>query len=181
MANRVMTDTGLERVEDVPYFLHDDPQVRGLLDVMQRELDRVEALIENIRLQWFPQFTITDPFLRMWEFNLGLPVAPPGLTDEQRALLITTHRGKRQVATGTDWVAALNEAFGAGVWDYTEDYLPYTVRLVIPYGSTDITALGILALARQITPAHLDLLVTYSAGSAGGFIIGVSAIGTGKI
>jgi hypothetical protein len=181
MANRVMTDTGLERVDDVPHFLRDDPQVRGLLDVMQRELDRVETLIENIRLQWFPQFTVTDPFLRMWEFNLGMPVAPPGLTDDQRALLITTHRRKRTTATGSDWVATLNEAFGAGVWDYTEDYAPYTVRLIIPYGSTDITALGILALARQITPAHLDLVVTYSAGGAGGFIIGVSPIGVGRI
>jgi hypothetical protein len=179
--DRTMTDTGLERVEDVPYFLRDDPQVRGLLDVMQRELDRVEALIENIRLQWFPQFTITESFLRMWEFNLGMPVAPPGLAEEQRALLIATHRRKRTTAQGQDWVATLNEAFGAGVWDYTEDYLPYTVRLIIPYGSTDITALGILALARQITPAHLDLVVTYSTGTAGGFIIGVSAIGIGKI
>jgi hypothetical protein len=181
MANRVMTDTGLERVEDVPYFLHNDPQVRGLLDVVQRELDRVEALIENIRLQWFPQFTITDSFLRMWEFNLGMPVAPPGLTDDQRALLIATHRGKPSVTTGADWVAALNESFGTGAWDYTEDYLPYTVRLIIPYGSSDITALGILAFARQITPAHVDLVVTYSTGAAGGFIVGVSAIGTGKI
>lgn len=175
-----MSDRAVELLEDVAHFMRDDPQVQGFVDAMSRELARVEALIVLERSQWFAMDALDDRFLRIWEYNLGLPVATPGYTPGQRALNIATHMRKRNSATGASWLATMNQAFGTGTWSYDEDYTPYTVLLTIPYGSATLTALSVLALAREITPAHIDLQVTYSGGGAGGsFIIGVSLVGTG--
>lgn len=177
-----MSDSGLLRLEDLPHFMRDDPQVRGYVDSLSRELDRVEALIEQERAQWFPAELVDDAFLRIWEFNLGLPVATPGLSPGQRALIVATHLRKRHSAAGSDWVATLNQAFGTGTWSYKEDSAAYTVNLVIPYGSGTLTALGVLALARDVTPAHLDVTVSYAGGGGGGtFIVGISLVGIGLL
>lgn len=182
MAQRTLCDSARDRLEDLPHFMRDDPQVQGYVDALSRELDRVEALIVKERTQWFPTDTTDDALLRIWEFNLGLPVATPGLAPEQRALLIATHIRKRKSAAGSDWLATLNQAFGTGTWSYDEDYANYQVRLVIPYGSSTLTALGVLALAREITPAHLDIVVAYDGGGGGGsFIVGISLVGIGVI
>jgi len=177
-----MSDSGLLRLEDLPYYFRDDPQVRGYVDAMSRELDRVEALIDEVRDQWFAQQTDLDDFLQIWEYNLGLPIATPGLSLGQRATSVQAHLQKRVAESGADWVAVLNHSFGTGTWSYDEDYADYTVRLTIPYGSGTITATSVLALARAITPAHIDIVVTYAGGGGGGsFIVGISPIGVGQI
>jgi len=181
MAERLLSASGTELLESLPYFVQEDPQVQGLVDAVSREIARVEELIDEQRAQWFPQQLTLSEYVELWEFNLGLPVATPGLTVAQRAALVTSHLRKRKAASGADWIATLDSAFGPGSWSYKENVTPYMVRLTIPYGSGTLTTLGVLALAREVTPAHLDLTVTYSSGGAGGFIIGTSLIGVGQI
>jgi hypothetical protein len=186
---RLMSDSGLLRLEDLPHYFHDDPQVRGYVDALSRELDRVAALIETVCDGWYPSEAESDEdaaaqalYLRMWEANLGLPIAPLGLSVGQRGNIVVSHIRKRTAETGADWVAVMNYGIGSGGWDYDENYADYTVRLVIPYGSGTITATSVLALARAITPAHIDIVVTYSGGGGGGsFVIGTSPIGVGQI
>jgi hypothetical protein len=186
VGQRVMSEQGLLLLEDLPHYFRDDPQVRGYVDAVSRELERVEALIDTVCDQWFSDIgmsgVMVNEYLSIWEFNLGLPIAPQGMTTDQRGSIVTSHIRKRTAETGADWVSVMNAGFGTGTWGYDEDYADYTVRLTIPYGSGTITATAVLALARQITPAHIDIVVTYSGGGGGGsFIIGISPIGVGQI
>jgi len=177
-----MSAGGLDLLNVLPHFMRNDPQVRGYTDVVARELARVEELIEEQRTQWFPQQLSLSEYVAVWEFNLGLPIQTPGLTINQRAVIVASHLRKRHAASGADWLATLEGAFGTGSWSYKEDVNPYQLRLTIPYGSGTLTALGVLTLAREVTPAHIDVTVTYDGGGGGGsFIVGVSLVGIGQI
>jgi hypothetical protein len=195
VSQRVMTESGELRLEELPHYFRNDPQVRGYIDALSRELDRVEELINSVRECWFASDSVKDlieellgddslqaQYLRIWEYNLGLPIAPAGMTFDQRGNIIISTIRKRTADSGADWVSVMNAAFGTGTWSYKEDYADYTLRITIPYASGTITATSVLALARAITPAHVDIVVTYAGGGGGGsFIIGVSPIGVGQI
>lgn len=179
---RVLSEAGETMLEDLPHFMRSDPIVQGYVDTMAREMVRVEELIEEARTQWFASNADQDEYLSIWEYNLGLPIRTPGLTVDQRRVLVSSALRKRSAASGADWVATLNGAFGTGTWSYKEDNANYQVRITIPYGSGTLSALGVLSLARQVTPAHLDITVTYDGGGGGGtFIVGISLIGIGQL
>lgn len=173
MSERVLSERALVMLGDLPPFLRDDPNVQASLQAIADEYDRVQALAEEIRRTRFPQLADdANGFLSQWEWVLGLPVAP-SLSVEQRQSIVLAHLRKRHASAGKDWETAVQDAFGGTPFAYTEGPEPYTIHVVIPFGGTTLSAGRAEALLREITPAHLQIITSYSEG----FLIGISRIG----
>jgi hypothetical protein len=195
VSERVLSERALVMLGDLPPFLRDDPTVQASLQAIADEYDRVQALAEEIRRTRFPQLADdANGFLSQWEWVLGLPVAP-SLSVEQRQSIVLAHLRKRHASAGKDWETAVQDAFGGTPFAYTEGpepytihvvipfggtpfaYTegpePYTIHVVIPFGGTTLSAGRAEALLREITPAHLQIITSYSEG----FLIGISRIG----
>jgi hypothetical protein len=108
-------------------------------------------------------------FLSMWERLLGLPVAPVGVSLEARRSQVRGAVMARKASSGADWVSLVTTALGTTLWDYEEGPGPYQVVLSFPWSEGGYSVSTVLALARRVTPAHLQLNATYE----GGFIVGV--------
>lgn len=173
MSERVLSDRALTMLEDLPPFLRDDPTVQASLQVIASEYDRVQTLAEEIRRTRFPQYADdANGFLAQWERVLGLPVAP-SLSVEQRRAIVLAHLRKRHASAGSDWEQAVQDALGGVPFSYTEGPEDYTIHVTIPFGGTSLSAARAEALLREITPAHLQIVTSYSEG----FLIGISRIG----
>jgi uncharacterized protein YmfQ (DUF2313 family) len=155
-----------------PYF-HTDPAVVALVDALARELERLEAAAARLRdAGFFPHRLTADGYLRLWESIYGLPVAPEGASEaSRRNTLLAVIRG-RKAASGAGWVEAVETLLGGQVaWEYQE-HVPDPNRLTItmPYTPAGYSAGQVEALARAITPAHVDIIVAYEEG----FLIDIS-------
>lgn len=171
---RDVSDAGQALLDMIPDYLRSDPQVRGVLDVIARELQRIEDAGLAIAAGAFPQHA-DDSFalLGIMEAQLGIPVEPAGLTVGQRRDLVLAHIRKRSAAAGSDWEAAVTTALGTTAWSYHEDPTEARIVIKIPSGTGSLTAAQVLSLVRDVTPAHLDLSVSYDAG----FLVGISEVG----
>lgn len=161
----------VEMLHDLPPYLRSDPDVQAIIYSQARELDRLEASIEQVRDELFGS-TATSA-LSLWEAQLGLPINPGNRTIAERQAAVQVHLRSLSASAGTDWVAALTVRLGAG-WRYLEysadnpDGPPEgTVRIILPQVPDSTTFNDIERFARTITPAHLDIEVV----SEGGFIL----------
>lgn len=143
----------------------------------QRLWDAGQALLDSVfptEADDVPILVVwTGRLLSMWETMLGLPVAPPGITLADRRAKVQAHIQARNSAAGTDWIAVLSAALGTTAWTHLEGPADYTVTITIPPGGGSYNLGQITAIARKITPAHLDVIVT----SGTGFVVGVSDVG----
>lgn len=158
----------------LPANLADEPMVQRTHIAFGNELDRADAVALAIREGLMPA-TATDTYngLSMLEAQLNLPVAPVGLTEDQRRALVLAWISARRGGTGLAWVALMSLAFGGNPWTYFEGPNDFQVTIQIPLASGSLTAATALSLARAITPAHIDIIPTYGSG----FLIGISQIG----
>lgn len=169
-----------ELLDLLPPYESDDPFVQGVIVAYANELQRIEDSLTMIRDASFPISTddIVLPtgervaLASLWERTLGLPVNPAGVSITERRAKIVAHIRKRQSAKGSDWVANLSEALGPTPWSYQEGPGDYQVTIHIPYASGSYSAAQVIALARQMTPAHIDVIAAYNEG----FLIGISLI-----
>lgn len=153
--------------------LQDSAAVQQAVDGAARELERLEETARDIRSKLSP-LNADDTYntLKMWERLFGLPVAPPIPVEQRRALVLASLR-KRKSAAGSDWVELLTLALGGTSWEHQEGPTDYLISIKIPYDPTGFTAGQVAAIARRITPAHLDI----ATGLIDGFLIGISLIG----
>lgn len=161
----------------MPPYLADDYYVQAIIDSHARELQRVEDTTTAVLRTMFPgSADDTFGFLSLWESVLGLPVAPSGASVEQRRSKVVAGLQKQNAGAGSGWIALLTEALGGSAWAYVEANPvtdPYEVHIFIPYAGGSYSAEQVALLARQITPAHLDVIVSYEEG----FLVGISQIG----
>jgi hypothetical protein len=178
----VLSDKAQELLLDMPPYLSDNPLVQSVINSQANEFQRIDDAAAAIRNAMFPSqasdVSILNgayvvPILSMWETILGLPVAPVGITTADRVAKVVAHIRKRNASSGADWVATLTAALGSFSWSHQEGPGAYQVTISIPYISGSYSGAQVLALAKQITPAHLNLTVRYSQG----FLVGISQVG----
>jgi hypothetical protein len=168
----------------MPPFYAGDAEVRAALDGLALEIDRAWAFLEGVRAQLFPQSSDDGHgMLGLFEALVGLPVAPPGVSLADRRSKVMAYMQARNVSSGLEWSALLTAAIGTTSWSYQEGPGAAQVLLQIPHTGAYSTA-AVEGLARRVTPAHLTVTATTTAG----FVIGssvsdpdASAIGTDVI
>jgi Uncharacterised protein conserved in bacteria (DUF2313) len=164
--------------DTMPPFYGSDPILQGTLDAIGRELQRLDDFYTDMRFRMFPQ-NADDKYrtLGMWELLLNLPVEPAGVSLAQRRSLVLSRMQSNSVASGAEWVAAMNQALGGTPWTYQEGPAANTVTLAISFGVAAFSSVQVLALARLITPAHIDVAVIYQQG----FIVGEGRVGEDRL
>ena len=172
------TERALDLLEMLAVDLRRSPSGQRLLQALANELDRIEGFMYAFLEASFPQ-NATDELntLSIWEVQLGLPVAPEGLSEDQRRQSLLAKLAARHADEGQDWVAAATAIIGPG-WSYQENYpAADQLTVLIPYPPGSPEAGRVETQLRAITPAHLDLIVTFG----GGFLVGLSEVGEDAI
>lgn len=165
-----VTDRAELLLGDIQPEVADDPIVQMAFQAVANELDRFEETATALRDGFFPS-TATSQSLALYEAEFGLPVSP-ALPLETRRELVLAHFRKRLSGAGLDWEAALAKAMGTA-FSYTEGPGPYQVTVRYAFGAGTPTSTAVQQFAREITPAHLSVLATYSSG----FLVGISFVG----
>lgn len=166
----LLTDLGREFRDMAPVIFRDSPEHLAVWHATAKELERLEAAIETVRAQFFPQ--TADVLLGVYEGELGITIGgPPGATlDERRNLVLTYLRKLAGTPAGADWVENVTRLVGAG-WTY-EEHDPddptsppaYTLRIHLPFPPSSGRYAQAENLIRDITPAHLDIVLSYTGG-----------------
>jgi hypothetical protein len=177
---RTLPDKAQSLLDSLPPYYDSAEPTRAVMLALGNELQLLEDTASRIRLKSFPQNS-DDEFnlLALWEETLGIPVQPQEggspVPLVQRRAKVLAHLRKRNASAGAQWVSLLSEALGIApsAWSYQEGPEAYTIHVFIPYDATTYTGAQVLAIAREITPAHLALTAAYTHG----FIVGVSQIG----
>lgn len=155
----------------LPYYERQSWEIRAAVDAAALELERIKAARKVLQDNFFAD--TADAYLHWWEALLGLPPNPPGKTVAQRRTVVLAYlRAIRQSGSGLDWQTAIGNIVGPS-WSYHEGPANYTVTVTIPYSAGSIGATDAERLAREVTPAHIDLIFGYGKG----FIAGVSVVG----
>lgn len=144
---------------DLPLYYAGDPNALSVIDACAREIERVESLILTLRAKGLPN-TADDSYdlLAIWEFLLGLPVKPTGVTLLSRQSAVRSAYLKRNTAAGEDWVTAVTAAIGSS-WTYEENQpINYSIRVSVP-DTAGYSGGQIQKLLRDATPAHLAITV----------------------
>lgn len=169
-----LADKAVEMLEDMPHYYADDPAATAVIDPVARELERLEAYLTDLRSEGFPQNADDSPrLLGLWELMLGLPVEPAGMTPTTRRAKVMAALRRRYAGAGAGWAAVVSEAIGTSAWTHEENVPEdYVLSVNVPVDSTGFTAGQIEQLLESVTPAHLDITLTF-----GGFQVGVSRVG----
>lgn len=170
MSRLALSDAAIELLADLPPYEADDTYAQAVVEAVANEYARIQAKADEI-LEHFAPSRAIDPYLGWWEEFLGLPVGTGLAVDEERRSLVLTTLRRQGAGTGAAWEASLNTLFEGSPWSYAEEG-DYAVSLEVPYSSGTLSAVQAAALARRLTPAHLDIVP-----SSGGFIVGVSLVG----
>lgn len=165
-------------LKDMPPYEADEPWVIDYVDAVARELTRIEEAGIRLRKKMLPH-AADDEFstLAMWEAMLGLPVNPDDQDVAQRQKNVVARFRARKVTSGKRWIELVTQALHSTNWSHQEGPEAYTIRMSIPYAEGSWTAGQVETLLRNITPAHLALIVDYQQG----FILNVSELSTDRL
>jgi uncharacterized protein YmfQ (DUF2313 family) len=165
-------------LDRLPAYYRGDSFIEGLQDAVGRELQRIWDRVAVIQSGVFPQ-TSDDTYglLSLWEMLLGLPVAAAGVSLTVRRNLVVATLNGRNESSGAGWISAMNQAMGGTPWTYQEGPGANQVSIYISFSSSSFSSVQVLALARKITPAHIDIAVNYSQG----FIVGEGIVGEDRL
>lgn len=164
----------VEILDSLPVWYSTDPIALSILDAMGKELQRIEDFITDVLTQFFPSNTDdTYGLLSMWEQLVGLGIAPADMTLEQRRALVAARLRDRTASSGLEWEQVVAEALREVPWTYEEGPSDYQVTITYPFLVGGMTSAQVQALVRAVTPAHLQVLATYTSG----FLLGISLIG----
>lgn len=171
---RTISETGQALLDDLPPYLSDDGTVQGVIDALAREQQRITDAADAVRRTAFPsQADDSYNMLSLWETLLGLPVKPPGVPDDQRRSKVLATLQGRDVGTGVGWTRAVEQAVGTN-WQQAENTPgSYQLTVTLPYAAGSYEGRQAANIIRAITPAHIDLLISYGTG----FLIGISLVG----
>lgn len=163
-----------ERTEDLlrelPPFLANSSHFSGTLDVLVREVVRLDASAAEVRDTAFP--ALASAYLEIWELMLGLPPNPEGMTVEARRNAVQALLRALRDSQRSGWEAAVTKLIGTN-WTYAvHSPDPYVITVTIPFADTVAEATVLRALLRAVTPAPLDIAIDFSEG----FIVGESLL-----
>lgn len=135
-----ITEKALALIEDLPPFLVDSYDIRAVLAALSNEIDRIDAAIEEIRDNFYPQRG--EKYLKAWESLLGVAIEPPDKTLAQRRVsVLAILQSLKTSGSGLSWEAALSQLIGTS-WSYAEHdpAVPtsppaHTLKFTIPFGS----------------------------------------------
>lgn len=164
----------LDMLDSLPAWYESAPIALEILDAIGRELQRVEDFLVALRLGFFPQNADdTYGLLSAWESMTGLAVQPPGATLDQRQALVIARLRQRTAGSGLAWEDAVAQTFGGVTWTYQEGPGSYQITIVYPFTTGGVSSAQVQSLVRAVTPAHLQILATFTTG----FLVGVSLVG----
>ena len=166
------SEAGKRMLAMLPPYYSSDPAVLTYLQTVGLELDRVAAAVEIVRDGFFP--TKADDryrLLGMWETLVGIPKELPLSLANRRNNVLARIRGRKS-GSAEQWKQNLSTAIGSTNWEHTEHFpAAYQLSITVPYNPTGYGAGTIANLARDITPAHLQVIVGYD-----GFIVDTSVV-----
>lgn len=140
---RVLTPTGVARLNDIPVQMRGDPDIRAAIDVMARETDYAQALLQSVTDGFFPARDNLGVYFNIWELEYGLSIAPVGLTTLQRqdrdlAVIQSRFQGASGLATEQAAATYLGSAFA---------YVEYLNNIINPGAETDTSSWSTAATA----------------------------------
>lgn len=170
-ANFTASPKAVAMLETLPPWCHGDPDIRAAIYCYAKEIERLESTLDDLLLQMFP--TEAGALgLPWWERLVRITGDPTTQTLTQRRAAVVAYLQKMNSSpSGADWEANVTRLVGPG-WSYTEGPEPYTLHITLPFSPTSSDFLTVERLIREITPAHLDLVL----GFAGGFILDSSLL-----
>lgn len=168
-AEAALTDRGRMWRDRLPTKLQRSPDHVAVIHSVTKEIERAEEAIEQVRRQLFPHSA--DLLLGVYEWMLGITVEPEGVSVEDRQQLVLAQLRKlRSSPEGRDWVANVTALVGPG-WSYEEHIAgdpgsppENTILIHLPFPPASTYYAAAERLIRVITPAHLDLTVTFVDG-----------------
>lgn len=162
-----------EMLDQLPVSLRKPEVARRLIRAKANELERIQTFLQDFRAAALPH-NANDAMgtLPIWEAQLGIPVQPAGVTEvDRRTEVVARYRSSSDSSSA--WVATATELIGPG-WTYRENYPePYMITITLPGAAGTYQTGRIEEVLRDITPAHIDLVITYGVG----FVVGVSIVG----
>ena len=176
-----LSEKAEEILDDLPIYLHGDPSVRGLVQGVANELQRVEDYLVDTGSNLQPS-QAEGNLLDHWEDFVGLPVEPTGISDDLRRRVITAAVRRRTSGPGSGWAGLLTTVADGQPWIHTEnadenlDYEPYNLHLRAALDTVDYRTGVFSDMARRITPAHLKISEIEIAGEDT-FRVGESEVG----
>jgi hypothetical protein len=163
----------VERLNDLPPILRDDPDIRAVIYADAKETERQEAVLDQLLDEVFPQ-RATEVGLPLHEVLLRLTIAPPGMSLPKRRVRMT----------GVGWQDAVTLLLGTNAWSYREHDPadptspdPYVLRIAIPFSAGEFDFTRARALIRRVTSAHLELEIVSTAH----FVLGSSELGVDSL
>lgn len=177
MPERVLTGQALEMLQMIPPFLQGERNLQAIYAAVGPEYEALDAAIDTLLDDVIVE--TTDEQLGLWEKYLGLAVANPDFTlEERRSVVKAVLRRAVSDQSGLDWIANVTTILSSD-WTYTthDPDDPFsapanTIVVFIPYTVGAARARQAEVYIRSITPANTLLNVTYSQG----FILGESQL-----
>ena len=175
---RTLTGKPAEMLQRYPPFLRAVPLVQAVCAAIGGEMDLQGTMIDELERNLIP--ATADVHLDLWESQLGLTVAPPGLDTAQRRNIVVAYLSVLAMdGSGVSWEANATRVLGTSGWSYQTNIPgdastppPHVIRLSLPYAPGSLQATVATSLLRAITPAADQLQVGYSQG----FILDVSVL-----
>lgn len=159
----------------LPPYLADDDLVQRLCEAKAREFDRLETFLNTIREKILPQ-NADDEYglLGIWERVTGVPVEPENISLSLRRARVMAGLRRRTIGIGEGWAELISLLLNTEGWEHDENNpSAYKMAIQIPFPSTSFQAGAVEALLKKITPAHLQLTISYSDT----FRVGISEVG----
>lgn len=170
-ANFASSAKAVAMLNELPPWCHGDPDIRAGIYCYAKESERVITTLDDLLAQFFPTRAGVLG-LPWWERLVRLTGDPTTQTIEQRRAAVVAYLQKMNSSpSGEDWESNVTRLIGPG-WTYTEGPESYTLHVTLPIAPTSSDYLMVERLMREMTPAHLDLILGYS----GGFVLDASLL-----
>lgn len=169
-----ISERAQEALEDLPPHLADSDLTQRLVNTVALEFQRIEDFLTTVRDKLRPQ-NADDEYgtLELWERLLEIPVNPPVSVNVRRARVIAALK-RLTTGIGEGWTHLITVLLQSSNWTHDENNPnAYELTITIPYPSTSFQAGQLEALLERISPAHLQLDISYSDA----FRVGISQVG----
>lgn len=181
-----MSDKGTELLLDLPEYEQDDPTIRGIINAVANELQRIDDYLLGLNAS-LQVANATGDLLSYWEHFLDLPVDPldtagVSIGDAARINTCTAAIQRRTAGAGSGWVALLDSITAGQPWHHHENtdlsglYAAYELLLSAELDTTDYRVGLFTDMVKRTTPAHLEISNIEIAGEDT-FRVGISALG----
>ena len=172
--SHTLSAKSLELMEMLPPYYWEEHVTMGVQTAFGEEIVRLDDMSAHLVEGIFPS-TADDTYgmLSIWEAQVGLPIVPPDLTEDQRRERVVGRLRARKMNSGTAWEEAVTAAIGSDGWTYAENSPGgYQLTIYAPFGAGTEALNSVENQVRPFTPAHIEITVA----SIEGFVVDVSLV-----